>query len=312
MNRLRIARAGGAVVAALVSVTLGLLATRQYLGYDSFWHVFIARQESWRNLWREVQDNAHPPLFFLLLKAAVALLGRSLLVYRLWSILGIAASTVLLSRLTCRLTGNAPLGIVAGVAFAFSASSVEVGLEVRSYAVFLAFAIAALSAWVEWIASPPGRVSPRVRAVFAASLSAAILSHYSAFFLLGATIAVPALLWSSHPRWRARLRAEVASHPTGLAVMFGAPLAVAGALWVVHLRRYPKGIGHVAEFMFDRHVESRFAFLLRTTRSMALLYLPDIGLQGLAAMPVRAAMSVKPSPIACGPAGNASSGTRSS
>jgi hypothetical protein len=35
--------------------------------------------------------------------------------------------------------------------------------------------------------------------------------------------------------------------------------------------------------MFDRHVESSFAFLLRTTRSMALLFLPDIGLQGFAA-----------------------------
>jgi hypothetical protein len=283
MKRLRIATAGGAVVAALAAIGLGFLATRQYLGYDSVWHVFNARQEGWLDFWREVQDNAHPPLFYLLLKAAVAVLGKSYLAYRLWSILGIAASTVLLSRLTCRLTGNAPLGIVAAAAFAFSAAAAEVGLEVRSYAVFLAFAIAALSAWVEWIAAPLGRVSSLVRAVFAASLSGAILSHYSAFFVLGATIVVPALLWRSHPRWRARLRAEVASRPRGLAVMFGVPLAVAGAIWAVHLRRYPSGIGHVAEFMFDRHVESRFAFLLRTTRSMALLFLPDIGLQGFAA-----------------------------
>src|SRR5260370_11368589 len=121
MKRLRIALLGGVVVAAGVSVYLGILATRQYVGYDSFWHVFIARQESWRNFWREVQDNAHPPLFYLLLKAAFALLGNSLLVYRLWSIFGIAVSTVLLARLTCRLTRNAPLGIVAAAAFAFSA-----------------------------------------------------------------------------------------------------------------------------------------------------------------------------------------------
>ncbi len=49
MKRLRIAILGGAMVAALVSVYLGYLATRQPVGYDSFWHVFIARQERWRD-----------------------------------------------------------------------------------------------------------------------------------------------------------------------------------------------------------------------------------------------------------------------
>jgi uncharacterized membrane protein len=267
MKRLRIATLGGAGVAVLVSVYLGILATRQYVGYDSFWHVFVARQETWRNFWREVQDNAHPLLFYLLLKATIALLGKSFLVYRLWSILGVAVATVLLARLTCSLTRNAPLGIVAAAAFAFSASAVEVGLEVRHYAIFLAFAIAAFSAWVEWIAPPPGRVSPWARGIFATSLSGAILSHYSAFFLLGATLAVPALLWFSHPRWRARLRGDIASQRAGLLVMFGIPLAVAGGLWAVHIRVYRSGIAHVAEFLYDGHTESRFAFLLRTTRS---------------------------------------------
>jgi hypothetical protein len=46
---------------------------------------------------------------------------------------------------------------------------------------------------------------------------------------------------------------------------------------------YRSGIAHVAEFLYDGHTESRFAFLLRTTRSLALLFLPEVGLQGTAA-----------------------------
>jgi hypothetical protein len=271
------------MVAALVSVYLGFLATRQPVGYDSFWHVFIARQERWRDFWREVQDNAHPPLFYLLLKAAVAGLGNSFLVYRLWSILGIAASTVLLARLTCRLTRKATLGIVAAAAFGFSASAAEVGLEVRSYAIFLAFAIAAVSAYVEWLAAPPGRASPWARGLFAGALSGAILSHYSAFFLLGATFAAPAILCIAHARWRVRLRREATDHPLALAAMFAAPLATAIATWALHLRHYVNGLGHVSDFIFDRHVESRLAFVLRNTRNLALLFLPDLGLGEVAA-----------------------------
>jgi 4-amino-4-deoxy-L-arabinose transferase-like glycosyltransferase len=278
MRRIRIATLGGVAVAAAVSVYLGILATREPVGYDSFWHVFIARQETWRSFWREVQDNAHPPLFYLLLKAAIALRGPSLLAYRLWSILGIAVSTVLLAQLTCRLTRNAALGIAAAAAFGFSASAAEVGLEVRSYAIFLAFAIAAACAYVEWLAARPGHASPWARVLFAGALSGAILSHYSAFFLLGATFAAPAILWVLHPRWRVRLRREATDHPIALAAMFGAPLAAAFAAWAVHLRHYVNGIDHVAGFIFDRHAESRLAFVLRNTRNLVLLFLPDLKL----------------------------------
>jgi hypothetical protein len=291
-SRLRIAILGGSVVAALVSVYLGFLATRQSLGYDSYWHVFIARQDLWGPFWREVKDNAHPPVFFLLLKAAVAVLGNSFLAYRLWSIVGIAASTVLLARLTCRLTRNAALGIVAAAAFGFSASAVELGLEVRSYTIFLAFAIAAVSAYVEWLAALPGRASRWARFLFAGALSGAILSHYSAFFLLGATLAAPAILCIAHARWRARLRREATDHPLALAAMFGPPLATAFAVWELHLRRYPNGVGHVAEFMFDRHVESGLAFVLRNTRNLTLLFLPDLRLSDIPATILVAALIV--------------------
>lgn len=277
-----IALAGGGAVALATVALLASLSSHEYLGYDSIWHVFIARQESWSSFFREVSDNAHPPVFYLLLKGAIKVLGKSLLAYRAWSILAVAATTLLLARLTSRVTGNAPLAIAAAAAFGLSANIFEVGLEVRSYAVFLAFALVALSAYIQWLGARPGRATPQTRATFAAALSAAILSHYSAFFLLGGMIAAPSLLYAIHPRWRIRLTRDLQRHGAAAATMFGVPVAVGIAAFVAHVRHLPHGFNHVAEFMLDRRLESLPAFILRTTRSLVLLFIPGAGMQGLA------------------------------
>ena len=63
-----------------------LLGASQYIEYDGYWHIFIAQQDNWNRFWLEIYANAHPPLYFLLLKAALRL-GHSLIVYRSISLL---------------------------------------------------------------------------------------------------------------------------------------------------------------------------------------------------------------------------------
>jgi 4-amino-4-deoxy-L-arabinose transferase-like glycosyltransferase len=282
MTRRHQALAGGAVVAALASILLAHFGARQAINYDSIWHVLIARQGG-TVFWQEVYKNAHPPLFYLLLKGAIGVFGNSLLVYRAWSILAVAFSTVLIAHLVVRVTRNAPLAILACAAFALTANGLEIGLEVRSYAVFLAWALVALSAYLDWLSARPGRVPPRTRALFAAALSGAILTHYSAFFILAATLGAPFVLFALHPRWRRVLSLEVRRHRRALAAMFGAPVAVGVAALVLHVRHQPHGYSHVAEFLFDPHAESRAAFVLRSTRSLALLFLPELRIHEAAA-----------------------------
>ena len=222
---------------ALASVVIfSLLATRVYVGYDSFWHVFIARQRG-ADFWREVAANAHPPLFYLLLKAAMQAFGHSTLVYRAWSIFSIAAATILVATITTRVTATPRWGVLAGITFGLSATAIEIALEVRAYALFTACSLAAIAAYLEWLGARPGRSCGWHRALLAASLSAAILSHYSAAFLLCAMLATPALLALTHRRWRARLRRELSRHGLSVAAMFGLPLSIAALAYLVHLRR---------------------------------------------------------------------------
>src|SRR5262245_25359132 len=91
MDNAGMPRALCAAAPLLSAVVLFYLGSRERLGYDSFWHVFVARQDNWSQFWFEVADNAHPPLFYLVLKAAT-LIGRGLLVYRLPSIAAIVVS----------------------------------------------------------------------------------------------------------------------------------------------------------------------------------------------------------------------------
>ncbi len=263
------------VLAGAILVSLGL---RQYVGYDSFWHVFIARQDTWRELWQEIESNAHPPIYYLCLRAAMAVFGYSLLAYRMVSIAAILISIPVLARVVARVTGNRPLGVVAGAAFGLSYCAVDVGLEVRGYALLVCLLLTAFLAYLDWLDADPGRIPLRSRIVFAASLSAALLTHYAAFFFLGAALATLGLLMVADERWRVRLRTEARHHRLAFGGMFAVPVVAAAGAYLLHARNWRAGqLIHVPDFMYDPGRESVFAFLGRTTRDLVVLFFPSLG-----------------------------------
>jgi len=291
-----VASVGAAVVALATGGLLAILATRQALDYDSIWHVFIARQADWPSFWQEVRDNAHPPLFYVLLKGSVAVLGTTLFAYRAVSILATVVSVILLARVAVQVTANAALAIVAAAAFGLSATAVELGLEVRAYAVLLAALLMAFSAYVDWL-SPDTRAPARARAIFGAALSVALLTHYSSFFFLAAALAALGILYVSDARWRARLKEELTGHRSALIAMFGVPIAVAAVLYFVHLKSLPHGYNHVSPFLYDRHTDSVAAFIFRSTRSLVGLFVPDFLPPGLLVPFVAVAAAVCLAPL---------------
>ena len=54
MDNARMARVLGAAAPVLSAIVLVYLGRRARLGYDSFWHIFIARQHDWSQFWSEV------------------------------------------------------------------------------------------------------------------------------------------------------------------------------------------------------------------------------------------------------------------
>jgi hypothetical protein len=283
----------GLPVCASLALLLWLGAT-QFPTYDGVWHVFIARQESWASFWREVNDNAHPPLFYLLLAASIKVLGKSLLAYRAVSIVSTLVATLFVARIVTTLTSSRWAGLIAAAAFGVSANAVEIGTEVRAYALCTSMLLVAFSFYLEWLAAHPSRFPAWKRVVFAAALTLAILANYSAFFFLAAALGLPVLLFLSHRRWRIRLWLEATRHRGAAALMFLVPTIAAVAAYRLHVRQWGATgrLGHVQAFLFNGGQESIWSFMARGTRSLVLLMLPPLESSGRVAVAIGAAALV--------------------
>jgi len=277
-------------VLALVAAVLIALGRRYYIGYDSYWHVFIARQDRWPNFWQEILNNAHPPLFYLLLRASWSWFGSHLIVYRAVSIASTVAGAWLVGAIVQRTTCNRGLGIVAAAGYGLSFSAVTMGLEVRSYALCAAFTLAALYFYLDWLdmdaslaeANLPESSHPHIltsslsvpHTGFALTATAAVLSHYSTFFFLGGVFVTTVILGVG-PAWRRRIIANVRSHPLATAVMFGIPVATAATAYYVHVVLWAGGrLNHVPEYMFTPVRESPAAFVVRNSYNLTNVLLP--------------------------------------
>lgn len=261
---------------ALSAVPLILLGRTEGLGYDALWHVFIARQDDPRILWDEVQWTAHPPLFFLCVKAAVALFGTGPLAYRLIPIAGTIASTWLVGRIVHKATGRRWLPAAAALAFGASLTVVTIGLDVRSYSLATALMLAAFLALLDL--AERGLAGPtRARVVFALAASLGLLTHYgTALFLLSCFAALLALAaidgefrrrlaTAGRRRWRANL------------LTFGTPPAVLAGIYAVHITVWSKrSMPHLPPFLFEPGREGALAFVWRNTRALFELFLPPL------------------------------------
>lgn len=108
----------------LLVSTLGLVprlfdASIRPIGYNGFWHVFIAR-----NLEREWGNLPHPPLFLFLLRAADAL-SHTTLAYRSVSLLAGTAVVYLFGRLLLKLGALPAVAVLGALAAAFSQNTIK-------------------------------------------------------------------------------------------------------------------------------------------------------------------------------------------
>jgi len=274
---------------ALCAGVLFYLAPREQLGYDSFWHVFVARQDHWWQFWFEVADNAHPPLYYLVLKATL-LLGNSLVVYRLPSMASTVISGALLYGIAARVVANRWLPGIATLAFCLSYTTITVGLEARSYALATSLTLAGLYFYLS-LAETAFADNPKDRRRFACFMTLALLTHYSVVFVAVAAVLSPVLLAAVDPGYRTRVRrAWAQSRPANL-LTIGAPIGVFGLFYLGHARRWVHRIQHLPEFMFDPARESLVAFCWRTTRAEIELLTP-IPVTGVAVLAAAAVLLV--------------------
>jgi len=256
--------------AGALMVTYGAVSR---IEYDGWWHVYIARVSDWPAFWREVSSNAHPPLFFLLLKLATWCLGWSRLAYRAVSIASGVVSVYLVGLIAFRLLRTRFMVVLATLAFATSTVTVIIANEVRSYMLAGMFLLLAMVFYLDLLGSAANRLRSRV--LFSTALTLAVLSHYSILFVLPIFVVMPVVLMLGVPiEGRREAATRLRDLPGHLAVL-GLPLAVAAAEYFFHIRKFhgTTAFSYLKRFFYEPG-EPVWSYLLRVSADEIGLFAP--------------------------------------
>ncbi len=175
-------------IALLCLIPRLLLGISQYIEYDGYWHIWIAHQDRLANFIREYQANAHPPLYFLLLRLTFWL-GKTNLAYRSISIIAGTASIYVLGRTAFKAMRSPVWAALAAFAYGLALPSILISDEVRTYMLAAFLVQISFYYFLDLIRNrQPASLKPRI--IFAITAALACLTEYYALIYVGATILV--------------------------------------------------------------------------------------------------------------------------
>lgn len=261
----------------LVMILIGAGIAMFYFGtvarieYDGWWHVFIARESNWSIFLRDIFVNAHPPLYFLVLKFSSFCFGYSRIAYRIFSIFAGVISVFLVARIvekTCLVRATT---LLATLAFAASTTTIIIANEVRSYMLAGTFLLFSLYFFLDLVGSGSKRLRSQV--CCSTGLVLGVLSHYSLLFVIPAFFVVPIVLSMCFPATRKRISQTSRKNWTSILMVLIAPTAMAAAAFVFHIRKFSKPMGHLSEFYYSSS-EPLPAYIWRVATSELALFSP--------------------------------------
>ncbi len=256
------------LIALIAAVPRLVLGASQFIEYDGYWHVFIAQQDNWHNFWEDIRVNAHPPLFFLLLKFLMHF-GRSVLIYRSISLITGIVSVFSVGWIARKIVKSELWAYTSALAYGFALPGIIISCEVRSYMLSAFFILLSFSCLLEiGLYEDSGR-DLRLRTGFAVNAILACLSHYYAFFYVGAA-AILLLVRFGAGRYRGERVGWQADAATILPV-----LGVVAVLYQTHAGALAKVQDHLLPYYYGTagH-ESIFAFLVRNWKNLLNLFVP--------------------------------------
>lgn len=248
-------------------------ATVQFIEYDGWWHIFVAGQDTLNNLIWELKGQAHPPLFYLLLRAVLPF-GRSRLVYRSVSLLAGLASAWLLGRIAARWSRHWAVPALTALAVSLSWNAVVISCEVRAYMLMTLFLIIAVRSLLELV-TPRHATAARHALVLCVACACALLTHYSVanFVLAAAVLMIVRIVSRRFSRWRLFL--AVRRRPFAILLPAAIPLAAAAFLYTSHYPSHTASMNHLPEFyLSSSSAPDPLHFVLRNTIWLVDLFTP--------------------------------------
>lgn len=248
-----------------------ILGATQLIQYDGYWHIFIATQNRWRLFVSEWKGDAHPPLYYLLLRWC-AKLGSYPLIYRMLSIVPGTVSVYVLGQVAAKFYRSSNMALLAAAAYGFSLTIIEMDFDVRAYPLSLLFVLCACYCLLELLIGPEQRTASTV-ILFGASCSLAILTEYMTIFFFLASLVVLPVLGVRFPEIRRRLLDLLHAKPRMCIIVLIFPFVVIAWLYQVHVRYQPPTQGNVEAFYWAKGT-SMLDFVLRNLRNEVNFLLP--------------------------------------
>jgi hypothetical protein len=264
-----------ALLSTLPMIYYGSIARVEY---DGWWHVFIAREDVWSHFWRDSFRSAHPPLYYLLLRA-VSSFGTDPLLYRSISILAAAVGTMALGYATSRVSRTRAAPVLCALAFALAGSTVIIANEVRSYMLATALLLLALPSYLTLV-RPGG--DGRTRVLFAGLVILSFLSHYGVMLAFLAAVAAPLILWLGFPSYRLSWRSILPARWRADLATVAAPALIMGVAYKWQMALYRGPMAHLLDFYFSGE-EPLWRFLARNVVREVDLFSPiELSRRGVA------------------------------
>lgn len=218
----------------LLLTLVSAAAVVRWIGLEEWWlnpdegiYYSILTRADFAGFWAEVTANAHPPLYYLILRG-LGSVTWDFLWLRLFSVLCGVLAVVAVWAATREAVGKgrngAIAGFVAGAVVALGPGPIEMSQVMRPYMFQLALLGTVVYALLRYRESEG---VPEL-AVYAATISAALLTHYSSMLALGAIGLY--VLWDGFDRG---LRER---HWLKLAAVQFVPAAVVVGLYLIHIR----------------------------------------------------------------------------
>ena len=248
-----------------------ILGATQIIQYDGYWHIFTATQNKWRLFVSEWKGDAHPPLYYLLLRGC-AKLGHYPLIYRLPSILPGVMSIYVLGQIARKFYRSNSIALLAAAAYGFSLTIIDLDCDVRAYPLSLLFVLCAFYCLLAMLVGPEQKLNPAVIS-FAISCSLAILTEYMTVFFFPAALVVLLVLGIRFPEVRQKMLKLFSAKPRVFIMLLGVPFAVIAWLYQVHVRYQPRTQNNVEEFYWAKGT-SMLDFVLRGLRNDVNFLMP--------------------------------------
>jgi len=261
-------------IAAAGLIPLVAIGRSQFIGFDGWWHVFIATQDRLLMLAGEWKGTAHPPLFYPILRLTAAI-SHSPLMLRAIGIVSGTVSSVAIGVVAGRIYRYKSSALLVSAAYTFAWSMIELNCDVRAYPLALVFVLLAFNALIDWTREPGGVQSASSIMRFGAWSLLAMLSEYYVIFFFAGCIGILLLRAVLRPAFRIQLFDSIRRDRIRWLLSIVSVSAVFATSFVFHMIVRPQDQAYLQSFVWhDDPAADPGSFLMTNFRNEVGFFTP--------------------------------------